>query len=104
MTIQQLKIAVSQQFNVTLTALNMVRQRDEQGVAQPWLSYWDDVARVRVTMPEDVFNAIMANPNFDKLAYKHQMVTPKPNAKTGDQSPDYLRIVVITPKDIEGVF
>lgn len=92
MNITQIKEAIGQ------PVLNMARQLDENKVPQPWVSHWDNDKRVRVTMHDDVFNLIVADKNFDKLAYKTAEVPATPERAA------YQRIVVITPTQLLATF
>lgn len=99
MNIQDIKSEVSTKTGAVITKLNMVRQKDQNtDQPQPWLSHWDNDSRVRVTMHEDVFNQIKANPLMEGLAYKTEKVDATPDRA------EYIRFVVITPTSIEGVF
>ena len=91
MNISQVKSAIG------IPVLNISRQVDEQNLPQPWVSHWDDTNRVRVTMHDDVYNIIVADKSFDKLAYKTSTVTPTDASKL-----PYTRIVIITPKELLG--
>lgn len=92
MTISQIKALIGQ------PVLNMARQLDVNGAEQPWVSHWDNANRVRVTMHDDVFNAIKANPAFDLLAVKDAKVVETPG-----KAP-YTRYVIITPKQLLATF
>lgn len=92
MNIAQIKTQIGQPI------LNMARQLDEQEVPQPWVSHWDNDNRVRVTMHDDVFNTILADKLFDKLAYKKEVVL------ANEKRAEYTRYVVITPKQLLATF
>lgn len=98
MNIQQIKLEVSSKTGKALPVLTMVRQLAEDKSSTPWLSHWDNDNRIRVSMHEDIFNQLKANPAFDGLAVKKQDVVA-----TADRAA-YTRFVVITPKNIEGTF
>lgn len=88
------------------TELTLVRQLDENKQPTQWLSHWDDKNRVRVSLHQDVLSSIKANPTFDGLGYKKEVVPAKmvkgADGKETEQAP-YTRIVLITPKNIEAV-
>ena len=96
MNIQQIKAEISAKSGVQFPNLSMVRQFDEQGVKQPWLSHWDNDNRIRVVMHEEVFEDIKSNPAKADLALKKEVV------EATDDRAAYTRFVVITPKNIEG--
>ncbi len=105
MNIQEIKAAISAKCNTTIGTLAMVRQFDESTdaagtvtkVASPWVSHWDNDARIRVTMHEDIMASLKTNPLKSDLAFKYEHVKP------ADKAP-YHRFVVITPKDVEATF
>jgi hypothetical protein len=99
MNIQQIKADIAAKTKAPLTTLTMVRQLD-QTTEKPteWLSHWDNDNRIRVTMHQDIFNEIKANPAKEGLAVKREDVPAT------DSRAAYTRFVVITPKNIEGTF
>lgn len=100
MTISEVKAFVGAKTNATIGTLSLVRQFDEvDGVktASQWVSHWDNDHRIRVTMHEDIMNALKANPAKADLACKYELVQPSDKAA-------YHRFVVITPRDIEATF
>lgn len=98
MNIQQIKEAIASNMGISLPNLVMVRQFNEQKEPQPWLSHWEDDARVRVTMHEEVFNRIKEDPSKPGLAFKKEVV-PATQERAA-----YTRFVVITPLNIEATF
>lgn len=98
MNISQIKQELNAKTGVNFPSLSMVRQFDEEGVKQPWLSHWDNDNRVRVVMHEEVFDAIKADASKSDLALKKEVV------EATETRPAYTRFVVITPKNIEGTF
>jgi len=98
MNIQQIKEAIAANMSIQLPNLVMVRQFNEQKEPQPWLSHWDNDHRVRVTMHEDVFNQIKADPSKAGLAFKKEVVPAT------QERAEYTRFVVITPANIEATF
>ena len=99
MNIQQIKTEIATKCKVQLPNLVMVRQLNEQKEPTEWLSYWDNDSRLRITMHEEVFGKIKADPkNFTGMAIKKELV-----AATEDRDA-YTRVIIITPKNIEAVF
>lgn len=104
MNIQQLKVAMSTKANSTLTSLSMIRQFEKDGkTPSVWVSSWDDMNRVRVTMHEDIMNQLKNNPQFDGLAFKHKTVEEH-KTPTGELVKAYQHLIVITPQNIEATF
>lgn len=103
MNISEIKAAISAKVGTVIGTLSMVRQFDAdptdatKKVASPWVSHWDNDARIRITMHEDIMNQLKTNPAKSDLAIKYELVQP------ADKAP-YHRFVVITPKDIEATF
>lgn len=98
MNIQQIKAAINSKHNSNITTLMMVQQKDQAGVLQPWVSYWDNDSRIRVTIHLDTFNDLKANPTQDGLAFKEQLVPAK------DDRAAYTRYVVIKPANVLATF
>lgn len=98
MNITSVKQQIAESTGIQLPTLMLSRQKDENAVPQPWLSYWDNDKRVRITMHDDVANKIAANPTFDGLAYKKELVAAK-----GERA-EYTRFVVITPTSVVHTF
>jgi|SRR5687767_3336740 len=100
MNIQALKLTIAGERKINLPTLMMVRQveQDNPEVQTKWLSHWDNDNRVRITMHEDVFTKIKAEPTFDGLAVKREQV-PANNERQA-----YWRYVVIIPTQVEGTF
>ena len=98
MNIVQLKTELSTKCGVQFPTLTMVRQLAEDQTPTEWLSHWDNDNRIRVTMHQDVFGKIKADPKFNGLALKKELV------EATEIRAAYTRFVVITPKNIEGVF
>lgn len=65
-------------------------------VVTPWLSHWDNNARIRVVLHQDVMATIKANPSVNTLALKDEEVKPADMSKQS-----YSRYVIITPNNIE---
>lgn len=105
MNINQIKLEVSNKSGKPCSTLTMVRQLTNDAAKTPteWLSHWDNDNRIRVSMHQDVFNQIKANPAFDGLAVKKELVAAKVENGTEIRAA-YLRFVVITPKNIEATF
>lgn len=103
MNIQEIKNVIDSKLGILLSTLSMVRQYDQdpldatKKVASEWVSHWDNDNRIRITMHQDIMDAIKVNPTKADLAYKYELVNPV------DKSP-YHRFVVITPKDVEATF
>lgn len=98
MNIKQIKAELQAKTSVPFPNLTMVRQYDENEVKQPWLSHWDNDNRIRVTMHEEVFAVIVADPSKNDLALKREEI-PATQERAA-----YTRFVVIVPKHIEGTF
>ena len=99
MNIQDLKAQIAAENGITLPHLVLVQQFEEDGkTPAPWVSHWDNTKRIRVTMHQDVFNQIKADPTKAGLALKKEVVPA-----TADRA-EYTRYVVITPQNIVGTF
>ena len=98
MNIASVKQQIAESTGIQLPTLMLSRQKDSDGVAQPWLSHWDNEKRVRITMHDDVANKIAANPAFDGLAFKKELVPAK------EDRAEYTRFVVITPTSVVHTF
>ena len=94
MNIANVKQQIAEGTGIKLPTLMLSRQLDKNKVPQPWVSHWDNDARVRITMHDDVANKIAANPTFDGLAFKRELVPAK------QDRPEYIRFVVINPSVI----
>lgn len=93
MDIQQIKDQIG------LKNLVMVRQFEQDtNTPTPWLSHWENDSRIRVTMHEEVFNQIKADPEKSGLAVKKELI------HANGERAEYIRFVVITPRNIEGTF
>ena len=101
MNMHQIKAQISAKTGTPIVALNMVRQfeDDAKTVSTPWLSHWDNDARIRVTMHEDVLNLLKTDADSNGLALKYEEVQPADESKS-----PYKRFVIITPKHIEASF
>lgn len=84
-------------------SLTLVRQKDLEGKDTVWLSAWNNKARKRVTMHEDVLKAIKSEPNFNRLAVKEEVVEARPATADKPAREAYTRYVVITPTNIVDV-
>lgn len=104
MNITDVKTQIGKENNTVINHLVMVQQfkLDDSGketeIPSEWVSHWDNDNRIRVTMHQDVFNKIKANPTDAGLALKKEVVP----AKEGREA--YTRYVVITPQNIVGTF
>jgi hypothetical protein len=98
MNIQALKQQIATKAGIQLPTLMLSRQKNEEGEEQPWLSHWDNDKRVRITMHDDVANKVKAEPAFDGLAFKEELVAATPERAT------YTRFVVITPTSVVMTF
>lgn len=96
MNIQQIKVQIAQENNVVITALDLVRQFEDEAKTVPtdWLSAWIPEKRIRVAMHQDVLATIKTNPIMDTLALKKEVVDAH------DATEEYTRYIVITPKHI----
>ena len=83
MTIQDIKA----KFN--FPTLMMVRQFDIDGTRSEWLSHWDNERRIRLSMHENVAEAIKNNKLLSNLDYRIHEVE-----QNGERKP-YTRIVVV---------
>lgn len=118
MTIQEIKLEVAAKQNTTILKLIMVDQYEEgdgtldtngkpvKGAKTPWVSHWDDAARFRVVMHEDLMSEIETNPTMDGLAYKTQQEAEvtKMVAGVSKVRAAYIRYVVIKPEGIRAQF
>ena len=98
MDMTALKAAIAAKAGIQLPTLMLVRQLDENQTPQPWLSHWENDARVRITFPEDVAKAVAAEPTIDKLAFKYSEVDAHGEVEA------YKRFVVIIPSTVEMTF
>lgn len=104
MNITQIKAAISAVTGHPLPFLQFTTQLDQDKNPTPWVSHWDNINRIRVTMHEEVLKAIKDDLTFSGLAYKIEQVQPEPDATTGEAKSPYTRIILITPKNIVGTF
>jgi hypothetical protein len=83
----------------SLPEINLYTQVDKDTQVQTeFLSHWDDIERVRITMHQDILAKIKADPTFSGLAFKKpEVVTPQAGAKS---EKTYLHVIVITPNNI----
>jgi len=99
MNIFQIKAEIAAKCGVAVPNLVMVRQLTEDKQPTEWLSHWDNDNRIRVTMHEDVFKKIQADPKkCTGLAIKKSI------EEATDERAAYTRIIVITPQHIVGTF
>lgn len=99
MNIAQLKVAIATKFAILLPSLMLVRQLNEETKApEPWVSHWENDARIRITMHDDVLTKVKADPTFDGLAVKYQMVDATPDRAA------YARAIIIVPANVEATF
>ena len=59
MNINEIKQSIALQTNINLPKLDMARQLDENKQPTTWYAHWDNVNRVRVVMPEEIFNKLL---------------------------------------------
>lgn len=112
MNIQEIKAAINAKHNLAgnheIKSLAMIRQMVKEGEEElptEWLSHWDNDRRIRVTMHEEIFGKVKADPTFNTLAFKTEVVAEHPNKLDPTQTiPAYTRYVVIEPRNVEGVF
>lgn len=113
MNLASIKADINRITGASILSLDMVRQYSErtnpttnvvERIKEPWLSHWDNVNRVRVTMPEEIFSMLKQNAAIEGLAYKYEQIASKPATATTAATAAYHRFVIITPKDIEGTF
>lgn len=98
MNITQIKTAIGQPVLTMVRQLELKANPNDKDVPTKWVSHWDNINRIRVSMHEDVFNQIKADPNFGGLAVKPPVV------HTPEGKQPYTMYVVITPKNIEATF
>lgn len=104
MNIAVIKSQIAKVQGIELPTLMMVRQFDEAKQPQPWLSHWDNTSRTRITMHEEVFNEIKANPQAEGYAFKSELVPAKGTPDTEGYRAAYHRFVVIKPLNVEATF
>lgn len=87
-------------FTLDVLTLNTQFDKDDDTKVNPdFLSHWDDAHRVRISMPRDVMNKILADKAFAGLAIKKPVVV-----LAHDDVAEYTRITIITPQSIEASF
>lgn len=110
MNIKEIKATIAATTGVPILSLDMSRQTSDDPtgtidpitkkiaqVLEPWYSYWDNTNRLRVVMPEDIYNTLHnAKKNgtlmdITGLALKPMVVV------TPENKASYRRIVIITP-------
>ena len=90
MTIAEIKSQIG------IKVLNIQQDLDETTqLPTDWVSHWDNDTRTRVSMHKDVFNQIMEDRDFDKLAVKPKEVKPATEEREA-----YTRYMIITPKNL----
>lgn len=104
MTIQQIKVAISAATGKPLPFLQFVTQLDAEKKPTEWVSHWDNINRIRVTMHQEVLQTVLATPEFNGLAYKVETVQPVPDPITKEEKSPYIRFILITPQNIVGTF
>lgn len=117
MNIQDIKATISESTGIIIKSLDMKRQtkNDPSGsidtatnkVAQlpePWFSYWDNTARLRIVMHEDVYNQLHVAKAQGQLMTVTGLALKNYSGKpfeivipTDATKPTYKRAVVITP-------
>jgi len=104
MNINQVKEHIAAQVaktipGFTLPILSLNEQKDpDTGAVTEWVSHWDDDHRVRISMPREVMDKVIANKEFAGLAVK------KPEVVTPEGKAPYTRFVIITPTSIVATF
>ena len=96
MNITQIKQQIAQITNTPCNALTMQQAKDESGTLIPWVTHWDNINRIRVGMHLDVFNTIVKDQSYDKLALQHEIKESEKGA--------FASFTVITPQNVLGTF
>jgi hypothetical protein len=100
MNITEIKADIAKHDNIIIGSMPIQQQFEDVECTkpQPWFSYWNNDARLRVSMHQEVFEAIKADKSLNKLAYKREIVPAKADR------PSYVRYVLIIPRNIADVF
>lgn len=115
MDIAEIKAVISNATGLQIGTIDLRGEEQTDGtVDTTWQYAWIEAVnskgvtkRVRVVFPEEVVNTIKADPKFNGLAAKHEVI---PSHKAGDINPvtkkawtadlevSYERFTIITPK------
>jgi len=104
MTIQQIKATVAKEQGIELNTLMIQQQTgvaDEAGnkPKEPWFYHWENKARIKVSMHEDVYNKIKEDKERNDLVLKDAVAV----AARGETAA-YIRYIVMIPDSVVATF